>query len=335
MVGKGNRGTDTHGTVTTRPGRNADDVLRLSRIRGVLFIVVSLTAVVAGWIGVVTRSVRLTRSVIASCPDAQAASGAARNAQVNADVLTMIGVTLVVSLASLLLFRRNERTELVLLRTANEELSASNDYKETLIRELYHRTKNNMHVIRSMLSLAASDSASPEVADLVLEVGNRVQSLALVHETLHRTHDLSRINLGEYVSELVATIIGTYSAFRERIRIACSTEEVPVCVDIAAPCGLVVSELLSNAARHAFPPGREGMVSIDVRRDGDAGVMLTYADDGKGVPPEFDFDERSCTGIKTLIALVEHQLRGTIRFDGSRGVAVSITFPTGLQGENA
>ncbi len=319
-----------------RSGSDAHDVLHFSRTRRILFIVVPLIVVAAGWSGVVARSARPTQTIIMSCRDAQATSinGAVQGMTVNIDVLTMIGVTLITSLASLLLFNKDEKIELMRLRTANEKLCASNEHKETLIRDLYHRTKNNMHVIHSMLNLAASDSTSPEVADIALEVGNRVQSLALVHEKLHRAHDLSRINLGEYVSDVVAMIIGSYSAFRDRIRIACSTEEIPVCIDTAAPCGFVVSELLSNAAKHAFPVGHEGMVSIDVRRDGADGVVFEYADDGKGVPPEFDFTAQSGTGVKTLISLVEHQLRGTIRFDSSRGVAVSITFPSGLHGEN-
>ena len=296
---------------------------------------IPVTVVVAGWSGVVTRSIRLARTLISSCPDAPVdiADGVMRTAQLHTDVFTMIGVTLVASLVSILLLRRNQKLEIARLRCANRKLSATCEQKETLMRELYHRTKNNMHVIRSMLSLAASDSSSSEVADLALEVGNRIQSFALVHEKLYRADNLSRINLGEYISELVALVIGNYPAFRERIRVACSTEEVPVGVDTAAPCGLAVSELLSNAAKHAFPVGHEGMVTLDVRRDGDTGVVLEYADDGRGVPPGFDFAEQSGAGVRTLIALVEHQLGGAIEFDGRKGVAVKITFPNGLRTE--
>lgn len=197
--------------------------------------------------------------------------------------------------------------------------------KDTLLQELYHRTKNNMQTIAALLDMRAAGSPeNEEVRSLVLETRTRIQAMSMVHEKLYRSQDLSRVGVGDYLADLVRSLIASYGADRVRSRV--HGDDTAILLDTAIPLGLLVAELVSNSLKHAFPEGQEGRVSIDFASGDDKMLRLRYADDGVGIPPGFDPRRDGGVGMQTLITLCERQLGGSVRFDGGRGFQCEITF---------
>jgi polar amino acid transport system substrate-binding protein len=198
--------------------------------------------------------------------------------------------------------------------------------RETLLRELYHRTKNNMQVIRSMLMLQSAGSTHPEVLSLVQEVDHKIQAMALVHQMLYQSNNLTSIDLEIYVRDLAHLAFSSYRPAPNQVTLSLSLEPILVTIDVATPLGLVVNELFSNAFKHAFLGGRQGEICIALARAEDGRISLKFADDGVGVPPGFDPRQQKTFGLTSVFALVEHQLNGRIKCDTRRGLAYTIEF---------
>jgi PAS domain S-box-containing protein len=206
--------------------------------------------------------------------------------------------------------------------------------KEILLKEVHHRVKNNMQIISSLLFLQSSYVRDPYDVELFRESQLRVKSMATVHERLYRSEDLSSIEFGEYVRTITAELLASYS--RPGVVLTTSVDDVRFGVDIAIPCGLLITELVTNAIKHAFPEGRDGRISIEGSRT--AGTMhLSVSDDGVGYPEDVDFSGGETLGVMLIRGLTD-QLDGTIALDRTGGSRVMITFPlhrTGEEGESA
>jgi PAS domain S-box-containing protein len=211
-------------------------------------------------------------------------------------------------------------------KRVEEELRQALQEKEILLRELYHRTKNNMQVIDSMLQLQAAYTDDDHLQVVFEEMRNRIRSMALVHERLYQSQSLSRIDLGRYIVDLAALAIGSYQVRPNRIAIDLDVEEVWVSIDSAIPCGLIVNELLSNAFKHAFPGDAQGTIRVQLRREDDHEIVLQIADDGIGVPEGFDFRESDTLGMLIIFSIGERQLRGQVLFSVEEGVACQLRF---------
>lgn len=201
--------------------------------------------------------------------------------------------------------------------------------KETVLRELAHRTKNNMLVIRSMLSLQAMRSQSEEVQRLVVDVDSKILAMALVHQKLYESRNLSRIDLGDYLRELASALASGFSLVPGQVTITIHAEPMVTLIDTAVPCGLAVTELVSNAFKHAFPHGRTGEIVIELDRCSAERVRLRIRNDGVSPPAGFDFRKGSALGLRTVFMIVEHQLKGTVQFAApeSGGILCEIEFP--------
>lgn len=211
-------------------------------------------------------------------------------------------------------------------KKAEEELRVSLEEKEVLLRELYHRTKNNMQVIRSMLALQAHASQNEEVKMIIRETENRIQTMALVHQKLYQSRNLSSIDLNEYIQDLVHLLMQSFGVLSRQITLSLDLEPVPVLIDTAIPCGLILNELLSNSLKHAFPNGRKGEIRIRLSKGGDETVLLDFSDDGVGVPGGFDLRKQETLGLQTLFTIAEHQLQGRVQIENRQGLAFHIRF---------
>jgi PAS domain S-box-containing protein len=219
-------------------------------------------------------------------------------------------------------------------KQAEDSLKASLAEKNVLIRELYHRTKNTLQVIHSMLVLqAASMPDNAQVQKLVQDMENRIMTIALVHKKLYQVQDLSRLNISEYLQELAHLILQNCRASFGQISLTFDIEAIPMLFDVVIPCGLIVNELLSNAVRYAFPGEREGEIAIKLFRNENGKLELHVADNGVGVPPGFDFRHQDTLGLQSVVALAEHQMQGSIRFTGDNGVKCVVEFPDNLYTE--
>ncbi len=212
-------------------------------------------------------------------------------------------------------------------RQANEQVKRSLAEKETLLRELYHRTKNNMAVIIALLDLQMGDFDDPHLRSAFQDAKNRINSMALVHQKLYEAQNLSHINLKDYIQDLVELLRITYSVAPEKTAFQLDLEDAFVLIDSAIPCGLILNELISNMFKYAFPTQTQGEVRITLRHQPDGMIEMSVADNGVGVPPGFDFRRDGHMGMRTIHILCEHQLQGQVEFiPGSPGLTCRVRF---------
>jgi PAS domain S-box-containing protein len=212
-------------------------------------------------------------------------------------------------------------------KKSEEGLRNSVSEKEALLRELYHRTKNNMQMICSLLNLESSQFDDPRVTEEFHLIGNKIISMSLVHEMLYVSRDLSSIDLSDYIEDLCRLLSQSYLANSDDIGFEIRLEHVRVPIDTAIPLGLILNELITNALKHAFPAGRKGRIRVAVTRNESSSriLELVISDDGIGVPPGFDFKGAHSMGFKTIYALAE-QLGGTALFSADQGVECRVPF---------
>jgi PAS domain S-box-containing protein len=218
-------------------------------------------------------------------------------------------------------------------RQVGEQLKTSLQETQLLVRELYHRTRNNMQVIISMLMLQAGSTDDVRVKAVLRDTRNRIQSMALVHEKLYQSQNLSSLYLDEYIRDLTQLLMDSYQVAEDRIDVVLDLERIVTLIDIAVPCGLILNELVSNALRHAFPADQGGQIVIGLHRSGPHEIVLEVADDGLGVPTGLDFRETCAFGLHAVATIAEHQLQGRTAFESENGVRCRVWFRDDLYEE--
>jgi two-component sensor histidine kinase len=206
---------------------------------------------------------------------------------------------------------------------SKERLLASLQEKEVLLKEIHHRVKNNLQVISSLLNLQAQELRDPEMARLFRDSQGRIRSMALIHEQLYRSDDLSQIDFARYVEQLVAHLKHGFGQAVSKVQVNLDIQSVPLTLDLAIPSGMIVNELVSNALEHAFPDGRAG--EVHVRFIHDDGYELTVSDDGVGMGEKSPADEDVSLGMKVVQALTR-QLHGEFAVRQSGGTACVLRF---------
>jgi PAS domain S-box-containing protein len=207
---------------------------------------------------------------------------------------------------------------------AEERVRASLQEKEALLKEIHHRVKNNLQVISSLLNLQAERIAEPAARAVFLESQSRVRAMALVHETLYGSESLARIELPRYLERLCDSLLQTFGG-ADRITLDRQVADVSLDLDRALPAGLIVSELVSNALKYAFPDGRRGRIVVGVAGSAGTGYTLAVGDDGVGLPDSLDLDHTTSLGLY-LVRVLVRQLRGHLTVDRSGGTTFTIEF---------
>jgi PAS domain S-box-containing protein len=210
-------------------------------------------------------------------------------------------------------------------RREKRRLQLSLAEKETLLRELYHRTKNNMGVIIGLLSLQEKSIGDDRISDAFTETQNRIHAMALVHEKLYEAQNLSHLSLRDYIEDLVELLVNSYQISPSKARVRYEMEEVSITIDSAIPCGLILNELITNALKYAFPGDRKGEISIRLARSGDE-IALDVRDDGVGLPSGFDEAKDGGMGMRIVRNLAEDQLGGVAEVRSAGGLAYRIRF---------
>ncbi len=212
------------------------------------------------------------------------------------------------------------------LKKSEEKLKISLEEKNALLRELYHRTKNNMQVVSAMLNLSASKLDDDRVSEVFSDLDNRIQSMSLVHEKLYQSQNLSSINLKEYITDLCSSLIVSYHKTDCDVLFKFDLEDISVLIDAAVPLGLIINELVSNSFKHAFPGREKGGISIKLMTTEDSVVKIEIADNGIGAGSEFSTDKLETIGLQTVFAIGKDQLHGEIELDTSSGFMFSLEF---------
>jgi two-component sensor histidine kinase len=208
---------------------------------------------------------------------------------------------------------------------AEEQIRASLQEKEVLLKEIHHRVKNNLQIISSLLHLQSKYINDPPALQMFIDSQNRVKSMALIHEILFRSRDVTKIDFAEYIKTISVQIFRSYGAYSKKIGLEVQVKDIMLDVDTAIPCGLIVTELVSNSLKHAFVDGREGSINIKLFTN-DSGILtLIVKDNGIGLPHHIDLRYVDSLGLKLVGALVK-QLVGKVEVDSTFGTTFMITF---------
>jgi len=211
-------------------------------------------------------------------------------------------------------------------KLAEKEIKASLKEKEVLLREIHHRTKNNMQVVSSLLALQADRINDQKYVNLLKDSQERIKSMALIHEKLYQSKDFTKLDFSTYVEALVNGLVGSHVADPGKIVIKTEVENILIGLDNGIPCGLIINELVSNSLKYAFSPDRSGEIRIVLRLMNENEVELTVSDDGIGVPEGLDFRNNDSLGLHLVKILVERQLNGKIELDRTKGTKFHIRF---------
>jgi PAS domain S-box-containing protein len=218
---------------------------------------------------------------------------------------------------------------------AEERIKASLHEKEVLLQEIHHRVKNNLQVISSLLKLQSSQIEDAQTLEIFRDSQHRIRTMALIHEKLYRSENLAQINFAEYIRELTTFLFRSYGAHSRGVSLTIQADEVPLSIDSAVPCGLILNELISNALKHAFPRGQArpagpgepageaNEIQIRLRQADDKTLTLIVADNGIGWPPDRDFCNTSSFGLRLVNNLVK-QLDGSIELESRQGTQFTI-----------
>lgn len=209
-------------------------------------------------------------------------------------------------------------------RIADEKIKASLHEKETLLREIHHRVKNNFQIITSLLNLQERKIRNEEAAAELADSRNRIRAMALVHEQLYQSHELSYIDFGPYLQSLARGLQRTYPG---DIDIIFHTEHVPLAIETAIPCGLIVSELISNSLKHAFPHSFAGdrKINVTLIRRPDGSIEIGVRDNGIGLPEDIENRKKNSLGL-SLVEILARQVKGTVSVRAEGGTTQVLRF---------
>lgn len=211
-------------------------------------------------------------------------------------------------------------------KKAEEEIQKALLEKETLLKEIHHRVKNNMQVISSLLNLQARKIDDPRLRKPFEESQQRIKAMGLVHEKLYQSKDLTGINFVDYINTIVRELMSSYKIEGGRVTVNINAPDIVLDIDTAIPCGLIINELITNSLKYAFPEGESGEIAINFTRT-DNTYNLTVKDSGIGLPEGFDYMQANTLGLQIVNVLIK-QLGGTMQIRSDGGTEAVITFTT-------
>ncbi|MFH0966495.1 MAG: PAS domain S-box protein [Methanobacteriota archaeon] len=207
----------------------------------------------------------------------------------------------------------------------SQQISASLAEKETLLREIHHRVKNNLQIIISLLNLQIRRMDDPDTIETLKDCQNRVRSMALVHEHLYKGKDISRIDLGNYLKALGTGLFHSYEDGLRGIRFDIGIRDIYVDINIAIPVGLISNELIINSLKYAFSEKTGGILSLTATEDSET-LIITVADNGGGIPEGITLENQDSMGLR-LVNMFTDQLNATAVIDRTEGTKFTFTIP--------
>lgn len=208
-------------------------------------------------------------------------------------------------------------------KKAEEKLKASLKEKELLMKEIHHRTKNNLTIISSLLNLQSRHIHDKEARDVFKESQNRARSMALIHEKLYSSDDLRKIDFGEYIKSLTMELFSSYQT-SSGIKLDMDINDVDLDINTSVPLALIVNEIVTNSLKYAFPGEKTGTISVNFYKKADK-LQLIVADNGIGFPNNFDFKNTNSLGMQIVNSLTD-QIGGKLTLERSEGTKFIIDF---------
>jgi two-component sensor histidine kinase len=198
--------------------------------------------------------------------------------------------------------------------------------RNVLLREVHHRIKNDLQLISSLLGMQARELENTDAALALEECGDRVRTVAQIHEQFYESNGLRSMPFAASVQSLVRGVFRVASIPPGSVALELDAQDdIPLSVERAIPSGLILNELVRNAMKHAFPGGRQGVVRVSVRRSDPGRVSLEVSDDGVGIASGRDPSQRASLGWQLIEAFAE-QLEADVHVTHGSGTKVSVTF---------
>ncbi|MCX7798191.1 MAG: hypothetical protein N2249_06180 [Melioribacter sp.] len=215
-------------------------------------------------------------------------------------------------------------------KKAEEKLKTALREKEILLKEIHHRVKNNLQVISSLLYLQALDIKDEELINIFKESQERIKCMALIHEKLYKSQDLSSINFGDYIKSLLEEIRSSFKRDKLNVNTLVQIEEIYLTLDTALSCGLLINEIVTNSFKYAFPEeyieeGKKPNIEVVMKKINDNKYFLNISDNGVGIPKNLNLENVESLGLKLIYSIVE-QLNGELKLSTENGTSYKIIF---------
>lgn len=237
------------------------------------------------------------------------------------------GIELRVNKAARSLLEKNRelKKEIAKRKVAEEQVRAILSEKDLLLKEVQHRLKNNLQFITTLIDLHSDYTNDNKLQNVLVDIQNRIKSMALIHEQIYQSKRVAKIDFKEYLKNLVNHIFASYGISKRAIKPKITGKECSLCVNSVINCGLIANELISNALKHGFPDGRQGVIFISMySKDNDFNLII--GDSGIGFPKDFSFQKITTLGLQLVISLT-HQLNGGIKLNRRGRTEFKIVFP--------
>jgi len=248
--------------------------------------------------------------------------------------LAFILVSLLIALAFLLYNRYNAELKTnKLLQDRNQKIQSQSlliqeslSEKETLLKEIHHRVKNNLQTISSLLNLQSKKITDESVLDSINEGKNRVEAMSLIHQNLYQTDNLTTIGMQKYFVKLLSHLSHSFREEEKEISYSIDAEDIYLDVDTAIPIGLIANELISNAYKHAFSERTKGHIDIALLDKGDDQYRFSISDNGKGIEEDININKIKSLGLKLVRSLGVKQLKGKFKIENDNGTRMILLF---------
>lgn len=230
-----------------------------------------------------------------------------------------VAVLILVMIVALVIYRAYRQT-----KKLSVQLEQKNNEKAALLREIHHRVKNNLQVISSLLNLQSASLSDEAALDAIKEGQNRVKSIALIHQKLYQTEDISQVDFQEYAEQLAGFLSSAFRKPGKSVSIQVDADGIQLDIDTAVPLGLIINELVTNCFKYAFEHQDLGEVRIRMRKT-DAGMLLSVKDNGVGLPKDLDISKSKSLGMK-LVNILSRQLKGSVSWENEQGAKFVVRF---------
>ncbi|HEB01886.1 MAG TPA: PAS domain S-box protein [Nitrospirae bacterium] len=210
-------------------------------------------------------------------------------------------------------------------KKAEDRVLESLREKEVLLAEIHHRVKNNMAIIAALMNLQFSKTNDEQTKAMFQATYNRIRSMALVHEKLYQHKDLSSIDFGGYVKDLISDLVFSYGMVDKNVELKLDIDDITLGLDALIPCGLIMNELVSNSLEYAFEDTEAPEIAISLKGNGKGKAVLSISDNGKGFPGDMDTNNPGTLGLR-LVNHLAAQLGGEASFIRGSGTEIKISF---------
>lgn len=213
-------------------------------------------------------------------------------------------------------FSENKRFE--------EELSENARQKESLLREIHNRVKNNFAILGSLMDMLRDEASDLKLSSSLADLKLRIRTMSLVHEQLYKSQEINTIPFDTYLQHLCLIISNSFS--NNRIEIITEISECTLAIEMTLPVGLIINELLTNAYKYAFPGSLTGIITVSLVPADNEKYCISVCDNGIGLPENFTMENSATMGSKIISILVQ-QVEGKLSVSNENGACFHLEFP--------